>query len=42
MTDVDEPDWDDEEPVEEDPLELEEPEGGEPWAKTSSGDADDI
>ena len=42
MTSFDEPDRDDEERTEEDPLDLEEPEGGEPWAKTSSGDADEI
>jgi hypothetical protein len=41
MTSFDEPDLGDEEPSEED-LDLEEPEGGEPWAKTSSGDADEI
>ena len=42
MTSFDELDSDEEEPVDEEALDLEEPEGGEPWAKTSSGDADDI
>jgi hypothetical protein len=41
VTAFDEPEQDDDEPTE-DELELEEPEGGEPWAKTSSGDADEI
>jgi hypothetical protein len=42
VTSFDEPDREDDEPAEEDPLDIEEPEGGEPWAKTSSGDADEI
>ena len=42
MTSFDEPDRDDDERDEEDRLDVEEPEGGEPWAKTSSGDADEL
>ena len=42
MTSFDEPERDDEEEPDEDALDLEAPEGGEPWAKTSSGDADEI
>jgi hypothetical protein len=42
MTSFDEPERDDEEQPDEESLDLEEPEGGEPWAKTSSGEADEI
>jgi hypothetical protein len=42
MSEVDELDRDDDEEPTDEELELEEPEGGEPWAKASSGDADEI